>query len=125
MFDVGLLSFALSFPRWAAAWGLCRLVFHHLLLAGVWLLALGVLGRGAKKQRGYVRLMLGFWRWAFGVLVFWRFGVGLLALGFWRCVVGAWGFVCGLGCAFNVGYLALSVSHWAFGFSRCGGFPRL
>ena len=81
-------------------------------------------------------LALVFWRWSFGVvllalrefgvgvLAFWRFGVGLLALVFWRCVVGVAGIWCGLGCAFNAGFLALSFWHRAFGFSRCGVFSR-
>ena len=92
--------------------------FSFLLLAGVWLLALGVLGRQKHRRRNTERicafyvgiLTLGFWRfgvfgvlvfWCFGVLAFWRFGVlafwrfGVLALGFWRWSFGvvllAWG----------------------------------
>ena len=64
-FDVGLLSLVLSFSRWAAAFGFCRLAFVVGLLPGVRLFALGmfgVAGRGAEEQRRDVRVTLGFWR---------------------------------------------------------------
>ena len=66
-------------------------------------------------------MALGFWRWAFGAFGFvalgflcWAFGVVLLAWGFWRR---AFGVVC-----FGVGLLALGFWHWAFHvvISACG-----